>query len=165
MREKKLITKKPAGGRYREGYCGDEVCVVEANQFFTTYSDGSRKVRDIKIDYDDYTSMSYEEMKRNISENIYRLRVEKNLSCGDVAWRVGVSRQYIAQIERGERNVTLEILSKIAKVLCVDVNFLIKESPFKSSNIYIDRLVAEIKDLPVAKQKELCASVIEKLWS
>ena len=166
---KKLIVKRPVGGRGRgsskyETDNTQEAYVVEVNQFFATYSDGTREVRDIRIDYNDYKSDTYENIKYNISQNIARLRKEKSLSYEDVAVEAGVSRQYIAQIENCERNVSLEILSKIAESLDVNVEFLIKKNPFSPGNIYIDKLVCEIRELDIASRKELCAKIIEDLW-
>ena len=176
MGDKRIIVKKSVGSKSRKKPVGalrqrlyeytedDEIYFVERNQFFSTYSDGSREVRDIEIDYSDYKSDTYENIKDNIAKNIAKLRKEKNLSCENISEDACVSRQYIAQIERGERNVTLEILSKIAWSLGVSVEFLIKENPFKPSNIYVDKLVAELKELEPKRQKEICATIIEKLW-
>ncbi len=145
--------------------CKDkEAYSVGVNQFFITYSDGSRKVRDIKMDPDDYKSDTYENIKKHIADNIARLRKEKRLSCEALADEVGISRQYIAQIEHGERNVSLEILSKIAQALSVDIPFLIRQNPFSPGNIYMDLLCSELRALDSRRQKELCAEVIEKLW-
>ena len=175
MSEKRIIVKKPAGGKRRKRAAGSyerktfdiddgEIYSVETNQFFCTYSDGSREVRDIEIDYSDYVSDTYENIKENIAKNIARLRKEKNISREYIAEDADVSRQYIAQIEKGERNVSLETLSKIAWSLGVNVEFLIKRNPFKPTNIYIDKLVAELKTIDATKQKEICAAIIEKLW-
>jgi len=176
VRDKRIIVKKSVGSKSRKKTVGalrqrlyeytedDEIYFVERNQFFSTYSDGSREVRDIEIDYSDYKSDTYENIKDNIAKNIAKLRKEKNLSCENIAEDADVSRQYIAQIEKGERNVTLETLSKIAWSLGVSIEFLIKENPFKPSNIYVDKLVAELKELEPKRQKEICATIIEKLW-
>ena len=162
---KQFIFKRRAGSKDRYAYTENGVVsLVDGNQFFYIYSDGSKKVRDIEIDYADYKCDTYDDMKKNIGKNIARLRKEKNMSCEDVANEVYVSRQYIAQIEKGERNVSLDILSKIAEALEVDVGFLIRKNPFRPSNIYIDKLVAEIRELDLHRQKELCAEIIERLW-
>ena len=49
-----------------------------------------------------------------VSENIKRIRQEKNLSLGDLAKLSDVSKSMLAQIERGEGNPTLSTLWKIA---------------------------------------------------
>ena len=175
MSEKRIIVKKPAGSKRRKRAAGSfdrktfdidngEIYSVEINQFFCTYSDGSREVRDIEIDYSDYVSDTYENIKDNIAKNIARLRKEKGISREYIAEDADVSRQYIAQIEKGERNVSLETLSKIARSMGVNVEFLIKKNPFKPSNIYIDKLITELKELDHIRQKEICATIIEQLW-
>ena len=85
-------------------------------------------------------------------------------SMQELADHLAVSLSAISKIEKGERNVSLEILSKIAWSLGVNVEFLIKKNPFKPSNIYIDKLITELKELDSIRQKEICASIIEKLW-
>ena len=175
MSEKRIIVKKPAGSKRRKRAAGSfdrktfdidngEIYSVEINQLFCTYSDGSREVRDIEIDYSDYVSDTYENIKDNIAKNIARLRKEKGISREYIAEDADVSRQYIAQIEKGERNVSLETLSKIARSMGVNVEFLIKKNPFKPSNIYIDKLITELKELDHIRQKEICATIIEQLW-
>ena len=160
MSEKNLIVKRSAGAKSR----GRGVEIKSHNKFFITYKDKVREVQNIEIDYDDYNSASYDEIKQNIAKNIARLRKEKGFSYEDVAEKAWVSRQYIAQIENGERNVSLDVLANIAKAFGVTVEFLIKKSPFKPSNIYLDKLVAELKELDVKRQKTICAEIIEKLW-
>ena len=49
-----------------------------------------------------------------VSENIKRIRQEKNLSLGDLAKLSDVSKSMLTQIERGEGNPTLFTLWKIA---------------------------------------------------
>ena len=43
-----------------------------------------------------------------------------------LAFRVGLDRTYIGGIERGERNVALKNLEKIAKALDVSIDELLK---------------------------------------
>jgi transcriptional regulator with XRE-family HTH domain len=44
-------------------------------------------------------------------------RVKQGLSQEDLAEKAGVHRTYIGMIERGEKNITLENIDKIAKAL------------------------------------------------
>lgn len=50
------------------------------------------------------------------------LRNAANYTQEYVADRIGISRQKYARIENGTNNITLEVLSRIAKVLDVQVN-------------------------------------------
>lgn len=55
-----------------------------------------------------------------VGERIRRLRKEKGLSQERLAERSGLHTNYIGQVERGEKNLTLETLEKI--VLGLDIS-------------------------------------------
>ena len=52
-------------------------------------------------------------------------REYRKVSQAQLAKNIGVSRQYICQIENNERNGTSKIIKKIAKILDVDIDLLI----------------------------------------
>ena len=53
-----------------------------------------------------------------LAQKIAEIREEKHLRQSDLAKRLGVSQQFISQIETGEeKNLTLETMVKIAKSL------------------------------------------------
>ena len=68
-------------------------------------------------------------MKSDINEevgfNIRRIREERGLSQEGLAGLAGLHRTYIGQIERGEKNIGLKNLVKIAKALGVNVEDLL----------------------------------------
>ncbi len=57
------------------------------------------------------------------------LREERGYSQEDLAERAGLHRNYVGGIERGERNVALENISKLAKALSVRMQDLFKSLP------------------------------------
>ena len=69
-------------------------------------------------------------MKSNINEevgfNIRRIREERGLSQEELAALAGLHRAYVGQIERGEKNIGLKNLEKIAKALGVDIRVLVE---------------------------------------
>ena len=73
-------------------------------------------------------------MKSDINEevgfNIRRIREERGLSQEELAALAGLHRAYVGQIERGEKNIGLKNLEKIAKALEVPVRFLVDVSEF-----------------------------------
>lgn len=55
-----------------------------------------------------------------VASTVRRLRLKLGLSQEGFADRCGLHRTYVGAIERGERNVTLETLQKLAEALGVD---------------------------------------------
>lgn len=66
------------------------------------------------------------------AENIKRARTELGISQEELAERAGLHRTYIGGVERGERNITLESLEKIALALDIASPSLITE---KAKNV------------------------------
>lgn len=62
---------------------------------------------------------------KNIGNNIKRLRMDKNLSQGDLAKRMKVDRSYVSSLESGSRNPSVKILDKISRILHVEITQLI----------------------------------------
>lgn len=61
-----------------------------------------------------------------VGQKIRLLRKRKKLSQEKFAEICGLHRTYIGSVERGERNITLVSLEKIAKALNVDVSDLLR---------------------------------------
>ena len=54
------------------------------------------------------------------------LRKQKGMSQEDLALEAGVNKNYLSDLERGERNPTVVIVEKIASALEVDLSTLFK---------------------------------------
>lgn len=54
-----------------------------------------------------------------------QIRIQKHLSQGGLAKILGVHPTYISGVERGQRNMTLKNIEKLAKALGVSVNTLL----------------------------------------
>ncbi len=72
-------------------------------------------------------------MKNDINSevgfNIRRIREKRGLSQEKLAALANLHRAYIGQIERGEKNIGLKNLEKIAKALDVDIRVLVDIEP------------------------------------
>lgn len=64
-----------------------------------------------------------------MSENVKRLREEKNLSQSELARLSGVSQSYISELEDGKaKNPSIKTLGKIAEALGVTVTAILEET-------------------------------------
>ena len=60
-------------------------------------------------------------------EKVRQERLRQGLSQEALASKAGVHRTYIGMIERAEKNITLENISKVAKALGLSISELTKE--------------------------------------
>ena len=63
---------------------------------------------------------------KKLGENMKKIRAQKNMSQGDICRAIGADRAYISNVESGNKNPTLETLTKIAGALGVSVDKLLK---------------------------------------
>lgn len=59
------------------------------------------------------------------ASNVRRLRTERGMSQEQLAEAAGVHRTYVGMLERGEKNVTIYNIERIAKALAVDPSVLL----------------------------------------
>ncbi len=67
------------------------------------------------------------EIRRQVGQNVKRIRKERGWSQEELAFESGLHRTYISGIERGARNPTILILARLAKTLRVAVDDLVKD--------------------------------------
>jgi transcriptional regulator with XRE-family HTH domain len=68
----------------------------------------------------------------NFSKNLKKFRLEKGLSQEGLADECGLHRTYVSSVERGERNITVDNMEKLAIALGVDLRELISPNDEKS---------------------------------
>ena len=64
--------------------------------------------------------MAVGDLQKVVGRNLRAYRMERELSQEDFAEVVGVHRTYMGGLERGERNLTLQSLERIAEVIGVE---------------------------------------------
>lgn len=67
------------------------------------------------------------DIKKKFGKQVKKLRLEKGLSQEKLAYEADLDRTYIPSIEKGERNVSIVVIEKIAKALNVKISVLFDE--------------------------------------
>jgi transcriptional regulator with XRE-family HTH domain len=65
------------------------------------------------------------DIKEKFGIRLKTLRKEKGLSQEELALKSGLNRPYISAIEKGKRNVSLEVMEKLAGAMGVEIGELI----------------------------------------
>jgi transcriptional regulator with XRE-family HTH domain len=66
------------------------------------------------------------QVRKDLGQRIRHLRGEKGWSQEDFAHRAGLGRSFAGAIERGEKDIRIRTLCKIADVLRIDLSYLFK---------------------------------------
>jgi transcriptional regulator with XRE-family HTH domain len=69
------------------------------------------------------------EAKRIVGWNTRRVRVERGLTIEELADRADIDASYLARIERGSVNPSIEVIARVARALRVRLNDLVADIP------------------------------------
>jgi transcriptional regulator with XRE-family HTH domain len=64
--------------------------------------------------------------RKIFSKNLRKMRLEKGLSQERLASLAGLHRTYIGSVERGERNISIDNIERLAKALGCEVKDLLQ---------------------------------------
>ena len=68
-------------------------------------------------------------IRQTLSTNIKKYRLKQNMSQEDLAFQCELHRTYISDVERYNRNISIDNVAKIASALHVSPADLLKEEP------------------------------------
>ena len=63
---------------------------------------------------------------KKLGENIRRLRLERNMTQGDLCSKIDIDVAYISNVESGKKNPTLSTITRIAEALGVSADELLR---------------------------------------
>ena len=72
-----------------------------------------------------------EEINIRFGRRIKELRLRQNISQEELAFRCQLSKNYVSDVERGTRNITLKVVEKFAKGLQVPIAYLFEVKQYK----------------------------------
>ncbi|PSF38638.1 XRE family transcriptional regulator [Aphanothece hegewaldii CCALA 016] len=76
------------------------------------------------------------EINKVIGRVLLQSRTKAKLSQEELAYRAGIHRTYVSQIERGLKSPTLSVLFKISKALNTTASNLITEVEYEINDLY-----------------------------
>lgn len=103
-------------------------------------------------------------MKVMLGKRIKEERMKLNLTQETLAEDVDLTTAYIGQIERGERNLTLENLVKVSNRLGVSVDYLLSDSLLIETDTSIIS-ISQLLNGRTLREKELAISILKTLFS
>ncbi len=65
------------------------------------------------------------ESAKKLGANMRRIRLEKDMTQGDICRKLGLDRAYISNLESGKKNPTLATIEKIANALGIKASDLL----------------------------------------
>lgn len=89
--------------------------------------------------------MSKQEMQARYGQQIQQARKEQHMTREELADRVGISTTFCANLECGNKMMSVETLDKLSEVLGVSTDFLMGKT---SDNPRIQNIVLMLKDQP-----------------
>lgn len=71
--------------------------------------------------------MTKEELQRIIGRNLHRIRIQQDMTREKLAEKAGISSTFYANLECGNKMMSMVTLRKLADVLCVSTDALLYE--------------------------------------
>ena len=105
--------------------------------------------------------MDYKKLGKRIREERLRL----NLTQEHLSEEIGISTAYLGQIERGERNITLDKLITLTNRLGVTVDFLLSDYVTVANEDLYQKIMLQLFDGRSKKEKDLAVNIVRLLFA
>jgi len=103
---------------------------------------------------------------RQIGDNIRNIRKSKGLSQEQLALRAEINASYMGQVERGEKNPTIDVLGKIAFALHTPLEQLVSlhsSDPMEDHDtIYAEKISHQLNGLSL-KEQEVIYKLVKQM--
>jgi len=99
-----------------------------------------------------------------LGQRVREERLKLNLTQAKLAEDIDVSDGYMGQIERGERNLALDTLVRLANRLGVSVDYLLKDSVHSSDDNILQQF-RQLTDNKSSQHKQMAIDVIRTIFA
>jgi transcriptional regulator with XRE-family HTH domain len=79
------------------------------------------------------------EIRTDFGLRVKELRARSGISQEVLAYRSGLDRSYIGGVERGQRNISLDNIQKIAEALNVTIEYMFSQERFSTNPAYLKK--------------------------
>lgn len=94
--------------------------------------------------------MTKQELQKTIGNNLMRQRTTGNLTREQLSEKVGISTTFYANLECGNKMMSLQTLQKLADALCVSTDVLLRGSDVSRRILSIEKLLQDQPEAFVA---------------
>lgn len=81
--------------------------------------------------------MTKEELQKTIGRNLSRIRCERKMTQDEVAEQIGISTTFYANLECGNKMMSLVTLRKVADMFCVSTDSILYDGYFDHSTVSV----------------------------
>ena len=99
-----------------------------------------------------------------LGQRVREERLKLNLTQAKLAEDIDVSDGYMGQIERGERNLALDTLVRLANRLGVSVDYLLKDSVVSTDDSMLEQF-RQLTDSKSAEHKQMAIDVLRTIFA
>lgn len=101
------------------------------------------------------------DLTKHIGEKIRYYRKERKLSQEELAFKAAVHNTYIGQLERGEKNVTVEILAKICAAMDLSLAdfFQSRNTTRQTLSIELEQIITLLEHRSKKDQQKILAII------
>lgn len=94
-----------------------------------TKKEAEKSAKDISANPDcNLSEILSADLQATVGENLHAARLSASLTLQQVAAQTGMTFQYVSKVERGEKNLTLSTLNRLASVLRTDISALLRKT-------------------------------------
>lgn len=108
--------------------------------------------------------MQIDKFYKDLGKRIKEIRKRKNFTQEELAWKVGVSPNFIGLIERGEKRPSIETLFKIIDALGISISTFFDDFKYQieEEDVLIKKISSYLKE-GTEKEKKIIYQIVKSI--